>query len=117
MRMSAADQHALGVVDIVMPEPGEGAHAEPLETARRLRAIILDRLAALSELSIDALVEARYRRYRALGAYTEVAQPGAPERVDRSIADRLRTLLDPARRGIAGVEGWSRDEPPAREEV
>jgi acetyl-CoA carboxylase carboxyl transferase subunit alpha len=117
MRMSAADQQALGVVDIVVPEPGEGAHAEPLETARRLRAIILDRLEALSELTIDALVEARYRRYRSLGAYTEVAQPGAPERVDRSIADRLRDLLDPARRGIAGVEGWSRDEPPAREEV
>ena len=29
MRMSAADQHALGVIDIVVPEPGEGAHAEP----------------------------------------------------------------------------------------
>ena len=47
MRMTAADQHALGVVDIVVPEPGEGAHAEPAETARRLRAIIVDRLDAL----------------------------------------------------------------------
>ena len=28
MRMSAADQHALGVVDIVVAEPGEGAHAQ-----------------------------------------------------------------------------------------
>ena len=37
MRMSAADQHALGVIDIVVPEPGEGAHAEPEETAKRLR--------------------------------------------------------------------------------
>ena len=29
MRMTAADQRALGVVDIVVPEPGEGAHDGP----------------------------------------------------------------------------------------
>ena len=119
MRMSAADQHALGVVDIVIPEPGEGAHDDPAETARRLRAIILDRLAALEALSTDELVEQRYRRYRALGAYTEVAPTETPERVDRSLAGRLRELLDPGRRALMpGSEGWSRDDdPPAREEV
>ena len=118
MRMSAADQHALGVVDIVVAEPGEGAHAEPAETAKRLRAIIVDRLDALTELSTEDLLESRYRRYRALGAYTEAAQPEVPERVDRRLADRLRDLLDPARRGMAPVtDAWSRDDPPAREEV
>jgi acetyl-CoA carboxylase carboxyl transferase subunit beta len=118
MRMSAADQHALGVIDIVVPEPGEGAHDEPEATADRLRAVILDRLDALAELPIDELIDQRYRRYRALGAYTEVARPEVPGRVDRSLADRLRDLLDPARRGLVGVEGWSRDDdPPAREEV
>ncbi len=118
MRMSAADQHALGVIDIVVPEPGEGAHAEPEATADRLRSVILDRLDALDPLPIDTLLEQRYRRYRALGAYTEVARPEVPGRVDRSLADRLRDLLDPARRGLVGVEGWSRDDdPPAREEV
>jgi len=117
MRMSAADQHALGVIDIVVPEPGEGAHAEPAQTAERLRAIILDRLDALGALTIDALLEQRYRRYRALGAYTEVSRPDVPGRIDRSLADRLRDLLDPARRSLVGVEVWSRDDPPAREEV
>jgi len=118
MRMSAADQHALGVVDVVVPEPGEGAHDDPEETAKRLRAIVLDRLAALDALTIDELVDQRYRRYRALGAYTEVAPMETPERVDRSLADRLRDLLDPGRRALMpGTEGWSRDDPPAREEV
>ena len=117
MRMSARDQHALGVVDVVMPEPGEGAHAEPEETARRLKAIIIDRLDALEALPTDSLIESRYRRYRALGAYTEVAQPDVPERVERRLSDRLRDLLDPARRGMTGPEHWSRDDPPAREEV
>ena len=51
MKMTAADQQALGVVDIVVPEPGEGAHVDPAETARRLRPIILDRLAALEGLT------------------------------------------------------------------
>jgi acetyl-CoA carboxylase carboxyl transferase alpha subunit len=118
MRMSAADQHALGVIDIVVPEPGEGAHADPEETARRLRAIILDRLAALDAMTVDELIESRYRRYRSLGAYTEVVGPEVPQRVDRGLTDRLRGLLDPGRRGAApGIPGWSRDEPPAREEV
>jgi acetyl-CoA carboxylase carboxyl transferase subunit beta len=118
MRMSASDQHALGVVDIVVPEPGEGAHDEPEGTADRLRAIIVDRLDALAAMPIDALLEQRYRRYRALGAYTEVARPEVPGRVDRSLADRLRDLLDPARRTLVGAEVWSRDDdPPAREEV
>jgi acetyl-CoA carboxylase carboxyl transferase alpha subunit len=117
MRMSARDQQVLGVIDLVVPEPGAGAHAEPAETAKRLKAIILDRLDALDALSMDALIESRYRRYRALGAYTEVAQPDVPERVDRRLTDRLRDLLDPARRGSPGTGSWSRDDPPAREEV
>lgn len=118
MRMSAADQYALGVVDLVVPEPGEGAHVEPAQTAARLRTIVIDRLAALEALTLDALVESRYRRYRALGAYTEVALPAVPERPDRSLGERLRDLLDPGRRGVAqGNDGRSRDDPPAREEV
>ena len=54
MKMTAADQQALGVVDIVVPEPGAGAQADPAETARRLKAIVVDRLAALDALSVDA---------------------------------------------------------------
>ena len=50
MRMTAADQRDLGVLDLVVAEPGEGAHTDPAETARRLRAIIVDRLEALDAL-------------------------------------------------------------------
>ena len=118
MRMSASDQQALGVVDVVMAEPGDGAQAEPQETARRLKAIILDRLTALDALTTDELVESRYRRYRALGAYTEVARPELPEPASRGLADRLRDLFDPSRRGsMMDPDDLTRDEPPAREEV
>ncbi len=119
MKMTAADQESLGVVDIVVPEPREGAHTDHTETARRLKAIILDRLAALDDLTIDQLVEARYRRYRLLGSYTEAELPEpTPPLAGRGIGDRLRDLLGPGRRVVGGVTpSWSRDEPPAREEV
>jgi acetyl-CoA carboxylase carboxyl transferase subunit alpha len=119
MKMSADDQQALGVVDIVVPEPGEGAHADPVETARRLRPIIVGELERLGRLPTDELVEARYRRYRAMGAYTEVAAPAVVPPPARGLGDRLRDLLDPTRwSGGNPIPGPSRrDEPPAREEV
>ena len=118
MKMTAQDQLALGVIDIVVPEPGEGAHADPAETARRLRTIVLDRLAALDSMTIDQLLESRYRRYRALGSYTETDMPELAPPVVRGLGDRLRELFDPGRRAMgAAVPSWSRDEPPAREEV
>ena len=104
MKMTAADQQALGVIDIVVPEPATGAHAEPAETARRLKAIIVDRLAALAELPIDQLLEARYRRYRALGSYTEAEMPEpTPPVTGRGLGDRLRDLLGPGRRAVSGA--------------
>ncbi len=119
MRMTAAEQHDLGVIDVVVPEPAGGAQTDPAETARRLRAIIVERLAALGALTMDALIDQRYRRYRALGTYTEV-EPLLEEgpSAGRGLGDRLRDLLDPGRRTIGGpVMSRDRDEPPAREEV
>ena len=67
MRMTAAEQQALGVVDTVVPEPGEGAHTDHAETARRLKPIIVAELDRLSRLSPGELLEARYHRFRDLG--------------------------------------------------
>jgi acetyl-CoA carboxylase carboxyl transferase beta subunit/acetyl-CoA carboxylase carboxyl transferase alpha subunit len=119
MKMTAADQQALGVIDVVVPEPREGAHVDHTETARRLKAIVVDRLAALDDLTIDQLLDSRYRRYRALGSYTETEMPEPmPAPGARGLGDRLRDLLGPGRRVVTGATpSWSRDEPPAREEV
>jgi acetyl-CoA carboxylase carboxyl transferase subunit beta len=124
MRMTAADQQELGVVDIVVPEPGEGAHSDHAETARRLRAVVLEQLEALSTPTIDELLDLRYARYRTLGAFTEVAAPPVVPTERPGLAGRLRALIDAGRQTLgaplpvvrpAGTR--PRVEPPAREEV
>src|SRR3954468_3767363 len=118
LRRTAPEQQALGVVDIVLREPGEGAHTDPAETARRIRSVVLEQLAAFASIPLDLLVEERYRRFRRLGAFreAEALPPSTPERP--GLADRLRNLLDPGRwSGISSIPAGRRDDLPARDEV
>ncbi len=115
MRMTAAEQRDLGVIDIVIPEPGEGAHTDPAETGRRLRTVILDQLVILARQPIDDLVEARYRRFRDMGPYTEVDTTPVVPAVRPGFADRLRNWFDWS--GLPSLPAAGRDEPPARDEV
>ncbi len=122
MRVTAGEQAELGVVDIVVREPGEGAHTDPAETARRLKPVIVEQLDLLGLVPLDDLLETRYRRYRSLGAYTEVATPTVPQpERPGGLTDRLRDLLDRPGRWAAGVPlpgpVRRRDEPPTRDEV
>ena len=118
MRMTAAEQLALGVIDIVVPEPVGGAHLDIPETARRLRAVVVAQLEALTPVPIEGLLEARYRRYRDLGPYTAVEAPTAATPVSKGLAERLRDLIGSGRWPMAVAPGVrSRDEPPANEEV
>jgi acetyl-CoA carboxylase carboxyl transferase subunit alpha len=119
MKMTAAEQEALGVVDIVVREPGAGAHTDHAETARRLKSVIVTQLDALAPIPREILVEARYRRYRAFGAYTEIEAPAPAPPAGPGLADRLRNMLDPGRWPNVSLPGprRGRDEPPAHEEV
>jgi acetyl-CoA carboxylase carboxyl transferase subunit alpha len=121
MKVTAADQQALGIVDLVVEEPGAGAHADPAGTARRLRPILLEQLDALARIPLDELVESRYRHYRSLGAYAEVeletSEPSTPPERG-SLTDRLRGLFEAGRQSIGSPQmPGRRDEPPARDEV
>jgi acetyl-CoA carboxylase carboxyl transferase subunit alpha len=121
MKMTAADQEALGVVDYVIAEPAGGAHVDPDETGRRLKTAIVRELDRLAAIPVDRLVEQRYRRYRSLGAYSEVAVTEAivpPVPPKSGFADRLRGLIEAGQRAIpAPLQVGRRDEPPAREDV
>lgn len=119
MRMSAEDQRVLGVVDLVVPEPPDGAHTDHAETARRLRPVIVEQLDRLAAVPLDELVERRYRRYRSLGAYAELAAPPPMPIPPRpGLTDRIRSLIESGRAAIpAPPLPARRDEPPVREDV
>jgi acetyl-CoA carboxylase carboxyl transferase subunit alpha len=71
MRITAPDLRELGVIDAIVPEPLGGAHTDPEETARRVGDALARALAELEPLSPEALVETRYRSFRALGKFAE----------------------------------------------
>ena len=67
--MTAKRLKELGLVDKVIREPIGGAHRNPMQMAKRLKAVLMNELDALEPLSVDALLERRYQRLRGYGAY------------------------------------------------
>jgi len=105
MRLTAREQQALGVIDTVIGEPGEGAHEDPEETARRLGEAIEAQLEALVHHDLDDLVRTRYARYRDYGAFTTKDLPVRERRERQNFVDRLRTLLDSGQSVLSVGEG------------
>jgi acetyl-CoA carboxylase carboxyl transferase subunit alpha len=60
------------LVDKIIPEPLGGAHRNPAAMAETLKAAIWEELQHLESLSLETLLDRRYQRLRAYGAY-EVA--------------------------------------------
>ena len=67
--LTAKRLHGLGLIDKVVREPIGGAHRNPRQMATRLKAVLMNELDALEPLPLDELLERRYRRIRAYGAY------------------------------------------------
>jgi acetyl-CoA carboxylase carboxyl transferase subunit alpha len=105
MRLTAREQEALGVIDLVIAEPAGGAHQDPRETAHRLGEAIEAQLEALVHRDLDALVRGRYARYREFGAFTTADLPVRERRERQNIVERLRALLDSGRTVVSVGEG------------
>jgi acetyl-CoA carboxylase carboxyl transferase subunit alpha len=60
------------LVDKIIPEPLGGAHRNPAAMAETLKVAIWDELQHLESLSLETLLDRRYQRLRAYGAF-EVA--------------------------------------------
>ncbi|HXE30325.1 MAG TPA: acetyl-CoA carboxylase carboxyltransferase subunit alpha [Terriglobales bacterium] len=69
LKPTAADMLRLGLIDEVVPEPPEGAHADPAQAAELLGGVIERHLAALAALSPAELRADRYRRFRTMGQF------------------------------------------------
>jgi acetyl-CoA carboxylase carboxyl transferase subunit alpha len=76
LKLTADDLHRFGIVDEILPEPLGGAHRNANDVVTRTLDAVAAALARLSAMTPDALMEARYRKYRRLGEWqTEAQEP------------------------------------------
>ena len=67
MKITATDLAQFGIVDEIVPEPAGGAHVDPEAVFSALDAVLDAQLRELSAQPAEALVEARYEKFRRLG--------------------------------------------------
>jgi acetyl-CoA carboxylase carboxyl transferase subunit alpha len=71
MGITAERIKSLGLIDVVLKEPLGGAHRDVDAMAAAVKKGLLDSLARLDGLSVEELVEARYKRFASFGSYKE----------------------------------------------
>jgi acetyl-CoA carboxylase carboxyl transferase subunit alpha len=72
LKLTAQDIDELGtVIDEVIPEPPGGAHNDHVTAAAQVKKVLRSQLAELRKLSPEALVEQRYRKFRAMTVVEE----------------------------------------------
>ncbi len=69
LRLTAQDLYSFGLIDGIIPEPGEGAHTDPDQAAERLRETLRQALRELSLLSPAELIQQRYEKFRRMGNF------------------------------------------------
>jgi acetyl-CoA carboxylase carboxyl transferase subunit alpha len=69
LKLTAPDLLSLGLVDGIVPEPGEGAHTDPDNAADALRLMLRIGLSELAGLSEQQLIDDRYQKFRRMGSF------------------------------------------------
>jgi acetyl-CoA carboxylase carboxyl transferase subunit alpha len=73
LKLTAQDLITLGVVDEIVPEPEGGAHRDPELAAANLQKALQPNLERLMAKPLKELMQRRYKKFRKLGKFTEVA--------------------------------------------
>lgn len=68
LKLTAKDLLKLGLVDFVIPEPLGGAHRNIHDTIYNVEQFLIRTLAQLKRISIDTLLDNRYKKLRQIGA-------------------------------------------------
>jgi acetyl-CoA carboxylase carboxyl transferase subunit alpha len=71
LKITAPDLKALGILDVILPEPIGGAHSAPLAAAATLKQAVLDNLKELSQMTPHQRRELRYQKFRQIGQFQE----------------------------------------------
>ena len=105
MRMTAADQLELGVIDGIIEEPKEGAQADPAATARAIKAAVISALTRISQADPETLLTTRYARLRSIGLVIEAEGEGPVALEPVTVRGRIGRLL--RLRGVPRPPRWS----------
>lgn len=71
MKITASDLHQLGIVDEVVPEPGQGAQDDWESAAAGLKEALMRSLLEVQRMSGEERREARYQKFRRMGSILE----------------------------------------------
>ena len=69
LKITAPDLLNLGLIDGIIPEPGEGAHTNPDAAAEAVRTTLRASLAELSKMTPKQLIDDRYDKFRKMGSF------------------------------------------------
>src|SRR5262245_17688526 len=67
LKLTAADLLSIGLVDRIIPEPGDGAHADWDAAAKLLEEALVDSWRSVEGLSVEQLLNRRYEKFRMMG--------------------------------------------------
>jgi len=71
LKLTAKDLFDMSIIDGIIREPLGGAHRNPQEVADNIKKVLKKDLAALKGMPKEKLIEARYQKVRAIGAFKE----------------------------------------------
>jgi len=77
LKLTAENLLGLGMIDEIVPEPPNGAHADWDDAAKKLGDAVEKRLDELMAMSGEQLVADRYEKFRKIGSFFEEAEPQA----------------------------------------
>lgn len=71
MKITAPDLLEMGIIERMIPEIRGGAHHDPVKQAELLSEAIEQSLSELNPLNVEALIDQRYNKFKAIGVFTE----------------------------------------------
>src|SRR5580704_8143435 len=79
LKITAPDLLGLGLIDGIVPEPGDGAHSDPDAAAESLRITLRAALTELSSQTAQQLIDGRYDKFRRMGSFFSESAIGAEQ--------------------------------------
>jgi acetyl-CoA carboxylase carboxyl transferase subunit alpha len=76
MKMTAGDLVDLGIADSIINEPAGGAHRDPEAAADAVGEAVWRELSTVAALPVDKRLDARYGKFRRMGAFLESGASG-----------------------------------------